>query len=912
MTDKDNNENKSSNQQLIQENKGFHLTRRGFLEVVGAVSALAGVAALAPRLPFQLEKAEAQAATTATTEQIIPSSCRMCNSLDGILVHVVNGQPTYLEGDPKDPQSLGRMCAKGQAAVWYHYDPYRVKNPLKRTNTNKGVSETGNWVEITWDEAYSAISGAITAARAKGPKSYVRYSDYSALSYSQTWSSFTGAATGPNYDVQLEMNWCGHTAHYLSRQAHGAFTSAADYSRCKYLIQPGRTHGMQGGGSLMPYGVLEAEGRANGQKIVNISPFMSTAAGLAEEWIPIVPATEGAFASAMLEVLLVELKQYDTPSLKAYTNAPYLIGPNGMYVRDAATQKPLIWDPIDNKAKTYDDSTIKDYAILGSFTVSGVSFNIYNNAKSTLTSVTANPAFQLLVNAVTTMTPEWAEPITGASAATIRRIATEFVTAAQIGSTINIGGKTYPYRPAATEYYGGGASNHVHGVANGMGWELLTTVIGAQDVPGGKTNSGPPGLMPGPDGMIMPPAGPYTYGAPLTAKGYKWQFPPVTPELKEFFPVGDHPPYPYLTMNNPTEYWSVGNHTLDVIFYHAWNPMLTMYDAPKMAGIWSKAGFVAGICVWVEETAEGFADIILPDRMYLEEYQVNGGVIMQPTTQPPTSIPYLHDTLSEIASEAGFLEDYNKAISSSLVAPNTFDVTQKVDTPTYFDLLLKSKYGASHNLAWFEANGQDSTTKGPINFSWQPWRNYNPPRRIPVYFENQVELMSMLKANMDANGVTWDYSDYSPVPTWLAPPSTQSTPPYDLRAIAWLHANGSYDWSNVNPLTTQINLQEPYTPYVAMNTNDAATRGISEGDHVWVETEIDKQEGVVHLTEAIKPGVIAINRSMAGWARNSVVKDLYKNIPSVAYMVIRPVDEPLIDHLTGTLENVLNVRVYKA
>ncbi len=913
MTETDTIQNKTmSNQQLVQENRGFRLSRREFLEVTGAVAAIAGLSTLASKVPFQMEKVEAQASNTSATEVVIPSSCRLCNSLDATLVHTVNGQPTLIEGNPKDPQSYGRLCAKGQSALWYHYDPYRVKTPLKRTNPNKGISEVGNWVEITWEEAYSTISNKIAAARAKGPSAYVRYNDYSALSYSQTWSAFAEAATGTNYNVLLEMNWCGHTAHYLSRQAHGAFTSGVDYLRCNYLIQPGRSHGMQGGGSLMPYGVQLAEGRAKGMKVVHVSPFMSTAGGLADEWIPIAPATEGAFASAMMEVLLVELKQYDVTSLKNYTNAPYLVGPNGMYVRDPATAKPLIYDPEDKVTKTYDDSSIKDYAILGEFTVSGITKNIYNGDQADLANVTAKPAFQLLVDAVTPMTPEWAETKCGAPAATIRRIANEFVTAAQIGSTINVGGKSYPYRPAATEYYGGGASNHVHGNANGMCWELLTTVIGAQDVPGGKSGGGPPDLFAGPDGLILPAAGAYTHGPPLVSSNYKWQFPPVTPELREFFPVGDHPPTPYLTMNDPTNYWGVGNHKLDLIFYHAWNPMFTMYDAPKMEGIWKNAGFVGAICVWIEETAEGYADIVIPDRMFLEEYQDNGGVIMQPTTEPPNNIPHIHDTLSEIASRAGFLEDYNKAISADLSDKYTFDVTQRVTIETYMDLYFKSTYGDTYSLDWFKTNALEvGKTKRPKTPQILAWRRFTPPRRIPVYFENQVELMSMLKKNMDANGVQWDYRDYSPVPIWIDPPSIQSTPPYDMSALAWLHANGSYDWSNVNPLTSQINLTEPFMPFVAIRNSDAAARGIKEGDHVWVETEIGKQEGVAHLTEALYPGVIAINRSMAGWARNSVVKNFYKSIPNVAYMVIRPAKMDLVDTLTGTLENILKVRVYK-
>ena len=47
-------------------------------------------------------------------------------------------------------------------------------------------------------------------------------------------------------------------------------------------------------------------------------------------------------------------------------------------------------------------------------------------------------------------TPEWAEKLTDISAATIRRITAELVDAAQIGSTIDINGFTFPYRPGVS------------------------------------------------------------------------------------------------------------------------------------------------------------------------------------------------------------------------------------------------------------------------------------------------------------------------------------------------------------------------------------------------------------------------------------------------------------------------------
>ena len=86
----------------------------------------------------------------------------------------------------------------------------------------------------------------------------------------------------------------------------------------------------------------------------------------------------------------------------------------------------MIWDPNDNKAKTFDDSTIKDYALEGAFDVGGVK---------------VQPAFALLKAQVKQNTPEWQEPIASRfPAATVRRLSKELVDHAQIGRTITIDG----------------------------------------------------------------------------------------------------------------------------------------------------------------------------------------------------------------------------------------------------------------------------------------------------------------------------------------------------------------------------------------------------------------------------------------------------------------------------------------
>ena len=54
---------------------------------------------------------------------------------------------------------------------------------------------------------------------------------------------------------------------------------------------------------------------------------------------PIRPGTDAALALSMLHVLLNELGIYDAPFLKNRTNAPYLVGADGRYLRDAETNE---------------------------------------------------------------------------------------------------------------------------------------------------------------------------------------------------------------------------------------------------------------------------------------------------------------------------------------------------------------------------------------------------------------------------------------------------------------------------------------------------------------------------------------------------------------------------------------------
>lgn len=85
------------------------------------------------------------------------TSCRECPAGCGMVVRNVDSHIVKSEGNPIHPINRGTLCARGQAAAQGLYDPDRIKNPQKR-------SESGKLKDTTWNAALKAI-GPILSAR---------------------------------------------------------------------------------------------------------------------------------------------------------------------------------------------------------------------------------------------------------------------------------------------------------------------------------------------------------------------------------------------------------------------------------------------------------------------------------------------------------------------------------------------------------------------------------------------------------------------------------------------------------------------------------------------------------------------------------------------------------------------------
>src|SRR5919109_174180 len=81
-------------------------------------------------------------------------------------VHIKDGKIRYIEGNRDHPVNRGVLCAKGSAGIMQHYAPARLRAPLLRT----GPRGSGEFKEISWDEALETASQWLGEVRRSNPK----------------------------------------------------------------------------------------------------------------------------------------------------------------------------------------------------------------------------------------------------------------------------------------------------------------------------------------------------------------------------------------------------------------------------------------------------------------------------------------------------------------------------------------------------------------------------------------------------------------------------------------------------------------------------------------------------------------------------------------------------------------------
>src|SRR5690554_5266540 len=107
----------------------MELTRRSFLKLSTAASAIGGVAAFGVSLTPARARAQALRIRDSHT---VPSICPFCSVGCATLIHVREGEIINIEGDPRSPHNEGTLCPKGAAIYQLHKNPNRPQKVLHR------------------------------------------------------------------------------------------------------------------------------------------------------------------------------------------------------------------------------------------------------------------------------------------------------------------------------------------------------------------------------------------------------------------------------------------------------------------------------------------------------------------------------------------------------------------------------------------------------------------------------------------------------------------------------------------------------------------------------------------------------------------------------------------------------------
>ncbi|WP_156520576.1 molybdopterin-dependent oxidoreductase, partial [Rhodococcus sp. EPR-157] len=241
-----------------------------------------------------LERSEpAELTVLGACPQDCPDSCAM-------VVTVSDGVATSVSGSKSMPYTNGGLCVKVDNYLDKVYHPDRLLYPLKRS----GPKGSGQFEQISWDEAIATIADKFTAVSAEfGPEAIMP------CNYLGTQGITQGLNVGDAFFNRLgatvaERTYCdaGSCTAYAMTVGDTAGVDPESFVHSKFILI-WASNVMSTNLHLWPY---IAEAKKRGAKVVVVDPVKTRTAKAASQYIPIRPGTDGALALAMMNVIIAE------------------------------------------------------------------------------------------------------------------------------------------------------------------------------------------------------------------------------------------------------------------------------------------------------------------------------------------------------------------------------------------------------------------------------------------------------------------------------------------------------------------------------------------------------------------------------------------------------------------------------
>ena len=836
----------------------------------------------------------------------------------------------------------GKVCVKAYGLVQKAYHPARVLRPMKRTNPRKGRDQDPGFVPIAWDEALDLIAEKLARIEAKGLTDESGYPRVAASfggggtpqSYMGSFPAFL-AAWGP-----VDMGFgsgqgvkCYHSEHLYGELWHRGFTVSPDTPLTNYLISCGANVEASGGVA----GVWRhANARERGMKRVQVEPHLSITGACSAEWVPIKPKTDAAFLYALIHVLLHEAPRarLDVDFLYRHTSSPYLVGAHGFYLRDPGTGQPIIAGALEAAEAQVSLEIGADGEVLAEGLLEG------------------ETAFSKLVAHMQQYSPEWAAGVCDIDAARIRRIANEYLDAACVGQTIEIEGKTLPYRPVAVSL-GKTVTNGWGGFECCWARTLLAVLVGALEVPGGilgttvrlnrPMSERHRSVKPGPDGFMHFPFNP-------TDRAHWSPRPNIRNAYRTMVPLAANGPWSQAL--GPTHFsWLFLDETPaglpkvtlpELWFVYRTNPAISFWDTDSIAERMARFPFIVAFAYTLDETNH-FADVLLPDAVDLESLQLiriggskyieqfwdhEGFALRQPAIAPQGEARDFTDIATALAARTGLTAKYNAIINKGAlgVALKDFsiEVSKSHASAEIWDSVCKAASseltnGAqAHGLDWWKEHG--FATRPFPRTAWYlfPTLAAQGLRFELPYQERLARIGAELGNRLHEQGMHWwdkQLAEYQALPVYKDFPGEWESALISMGGDGkdypfWLLTARSmqYAWGGNAGIQLIKEVADNIAGHggVIVNTGRARDMGISEGDWLEIATPKKSVRARAVLRQGIRPDTLLLLGQFGHWA-TPFAKDF--GMPSMNKLA--PMSLELTD-ATGSGADLVRVSLRKA
>ena len=253
-------------------------------------------------------------------EQWHPGVCGECPAGCGVIARVMEGERVIerdgemlrqriacvkkLEGNPLDPVSGGRLCARGQAALQGLYNPDRLRGPLRRV----GPRGKADFARTSWEEAIAVAAEKLARVLEQEPARILFLTGPQSGTRFVTIRRFLEAIKAPpavTFEIadfplerkaaEMVYGWNGLPVYDLAKARYalgvgadflGGWVSPVFYARQFGEFRQGRP-GVRGS-------LTQAQSR------------FSITASSADQWLPLLPGSEPFFLAALGRLLVDE------------------------------------------------------------------------------------------------------------------------------------------------------------------------------------------------------------------------------------------------------------------------------------------------------------------------------------------------------------------------------------------------------------------------------------------------------------------------------------------------------------------------------------------------------------------------------------------------------------------------------